>query len=146
MPGSWNPADLPNLTASNHIVTSPYKRRYNCIAYAAGDQTKWWWPTFRDYWPPNVPRHETLDAFVMAFATLGYTECPDGTLELNHEKIAIYAKVIAGVLLPTHGARQLPDGRWSSKLGMYEDIRHDTLNDVSCFAYGSAVKFMKRPR
>jgi hypothetical protein len=82
----------------------------------------------------------------MAFATLGYTECPDGTLELNHEKIAIYAKVIAGVLLPTHGARQLPDGRWSSKLGMYEDIRHDTLNDVSCFAYGSAVKFMKRPR
>ena len=28
----------------------------------------------------------------------------------------------------THAARQLPSGRWTSKLGDYEDIEHDTLD------------------
>jgi hypothetical protein len=147
MSGSWQPSDLPNLTSTNHVVTSPFKARYNCIAWAAGNDTRWWWPVGRYYWPPNVPRVETLDAFIAAFATLGFVECADALLEANFEKIAIYAVPgPGGAFTPTHGARQLPDGKWTSKLGPFEDITHDTLDDVNCFDYGFAVKFMKRPR
>ncbi|MCG8587287.1 MAG: hypothetical protein MI757_21490 [Pirellulales bacterium] len=45
----------------------------------------------------------------------------------------------------THAARQLPDGRWTSKLGKAEDIEHDSANDVAGGLYGEVVEFMKRP-
>jgi hypothetical protein len=43
-----------------------------------------------------------------------------------------------------HAARQLPGGRWTSKLGNREDIEHD-LNAVSGEAYGTVVMVLKRP-
>lgn len=146
MPGSWDPAHLPGLTNTNHAITSPVKNRYNCIAWAAGDDRRWWWPTFQSYWPPNTPRDVTLDAFVRAFETLGYSECPHPFLEPQFEKVAIYVQMNAlGTLEPTHAARQLPNGKWTSKLGKAEDITHDNLGDVDGPAYGYAAKFMKRP-
>jgi hypothetical protein len=48
-----------------------------------------------------------MEAFVEVFRTLGYLPCEDGQFEPDHEKIALYAH--QGV--PTHAARQLPDGR-----------------------------------
>jgi len=45
---------------------------------------------------------------------------------------------------PTHAARQLPSGRWSSKLGPMEDIEHE-LQDVTGSVYGSVVLVLKRP-
>jgi hypothetical protein len=109
--------------------------------------TKWWWPAQRGYWPPDVPREVTIDAFLRMFETLGYMECTDGNLEANYEKIVVYAKINAmGVLEPTHGARQLVDGSWTSKLGVCEDITHQTTNALDGNSYGSVVKFMSRPR
>ena len=49
----------------------------------------------------------------------------------------------AGV--PTHAARQMPSGRWTSKLGFREDIEHD-LHAVSGDLYGTVVLLLKRPR
>jgi hypothetical protein len=94
MPGSWDPALLPNLTAQNCAVASPATRAYNCIAWAANNDGRWWWPdaTNMYYWPPNIPREITIDAFVQAYGTLGYVECTDATPEAGFEKIAIYAK------------------------------------------------------
>src|ERR1700723_154108 len=149
MPGSWPPHQLPNLTENNCVETSPQHFGYNCIAWAAGDNTRWWWPIpvrGINYWPKGVPRQETLDAFALAFATRGFAECADGSLEAGIEKIAIFAKRIGISLIPTHAAFQLESGQWSSKLGTFEDISHVTLDAVNGPLYGEAVRFMSRPR
>lgn len=124
MSGSWPDHTLPHLNPTNHRVTSPRKSRYNCIAWAAGSEDEWWSPVQRYYWPADVPREQTVEAFEKAFVTLGYEECADGSLEEGWEKIAIFAKNTGDTarLLPTHVARQLQDGRWTSKLGTLEDI------------------------
>ena len=60
MLGSWPPV-FPNLTNDVHVVKSPYDRNYNCIAFAADDQSKWWWPLSPDdYWPPSVTNQVTM--------------------------------------------------------------------------------------
>ncbi len=133
---------FPGLIANGFQVTSPKADNYNCIAWAAGDSTNWWWPDDPDntFWPPGIPRVETLDAFRAAFETLGYAVCADEQFEPGHEKIAMFA--LAG--FPTHAARQLPNGHWTSKLGPQEDIEH-SLHDLTGMVYGSVVLIMKRP-
>lgn len=98
------------------------------------------------FWPPNVPREITIDAFIRAYGTVGYTVCGEGDLEAGFEKIALYAKRMPwGDVEPTHAARQLPDGTWTSKLGPCEDVNHKTVADVNGPAYGGPVQFLKRP-
>lgn len=147
MAGSWSLQELPHLNESNHSVESPCTSRYNCIAWAAGMDDRWWWPDSRGigFWPKNVLREETISAFVQAFAAIGYVQCVDGLLENNFEKIAIYAKRDLGILVPTHAARQLPDGRWASKLGPLEDIYHLSSDSVNGPVYGEPFVYMKRP-
>jgi hypothetical protein len=149
MAGSWNPADLPNLTGKNHTVTSLADNGYNCIAWAAGDATAWWWPANVDsFWPPAAPNEVTIEAFLGAYGTLGYVECRHRRYEVGFEKVAIYARYEQGLWIPTHAARQLPDGTWTSKLGPLEDIAHRSVNDVNGpgpRSYGQPVRFMKRP-
>ena len=38
---------FPKLRGKAYQVTSPRNEAYNCIAWAAGDTTDWWWPDFR---------------------------------------------------------------------------------------------------
>jgi hypothetical protein len=136
---------FPGLQGQPYQITSPPHDGYNCIAWAAGDTTDWWWPDAPDlpdssYWPPGVSRVTTLDAFRAAFATLGYAVCEHDHLEPGYEKIALYA--LAG--LPKHASRQLSSGRWTSKLGPMHDIEH-ALHDLTGTVYGSVVLVMKRP-
>ncbi len=138
---------FPNLTDDNHRVLGPPSFLYNCIAWAAGDDGQWWWPSGRDHWPSDAPLETTVPAFVAVFRGLGYGTCPDGAPEPGFEKVALYATAGAGgALVPTHAARQLPDGRWSSKLGKRELIEHDTPDDVSGPLYGAPVRYLRRPR
>lgn len=122
--------------------------RYNCIAWAADNDTRWWWPDAANigYWPPSVPRVETIDAFIQAYATEGYVPCADGSVEAAMEKVAIFGVMIGGDIYPTHAARQLPDGKWTSKLGGLEDVTHDSLNAISGGRYGAAVCYIARTR
>jgi len=115
-------AAFPGLAGSGFAVTSPATEAYNCLAWAAGETDRWWWPDPMGvgYWPGGAPREETLPAFLAAYATLGYTPTTDPSPEANTGKVAIYA--CSG--LPTHAARQLPGGRWTSKLGRDADIEH----------------------
>lgn len=138
---------FPNLTAHNHRIAGSPTLEYNCIAWAAGDDRQNWWPASRGYWPSGVSNQPTVPAFVAAFASLGYEVCSDGAPEPGFEKVALYAAAGAGgALIPTHAARQLPDGRWSSKLGKRELIEHDTPDDVSGPLYGAPVEYLRRPR
>jgi hypothetical protein len=136
---------FPGLRGTVYQVTSPEDDKYNCIAWAAGDTMDWWWPDEADhpdsaYWPPGVPREETVEAFRATFATLGYVICTDDQLETGYEKVALFA--LAG--MPKHAARQLASGRWTSKLGPMEDIEHG-LQDLTGTVYGAVVLVMKRP-
>lgn len=70
-----------------------------------------------------------------------FVECKDGTLEPGFEKVALYG---SGFMY-TRAARQLSDGRWTSKLDKGEDITHDSPDDLAGGLYSEVVEFMKRP-
>jgi hypothetical protein len=119
----------PYLYAEGYEVTSIETWDYNCIAFAADIQDQWWWPDANGDadWPINK-REVTKECFIEAFQHLGYfghEDC-DGSLEAGFDKIAIYLLN----QIPTHAAKQLPDGRWKSKLGDWEDIEHNTTKAV----------------
>ena len=134
---------FPSLESEGYSETSPAAPDYNCIAWAAGRTDVAWWPDPQGlgFWPENAPRTETLEAFYRAFEVIGYSACSDAALETGFEKIALYA--LGG--RPKHAARQLPDGRWTSKLGKHIDIAH-TLRGLEGPMYGQVDGFMKRPR
>jgi hypothetical protein len=135
---------FPRLRRTSFLLTSPPSVFYNCIAYAAGDEGRRWWPAAwpHAYWPPHLPNTVTVDAFIALFIDLGYQECATGDLEKGFEKVAIFADANGD---PTHAARQLPNGRWKSKLGSWEDIQH-SLYGLEAGDYGKAVRFLRRTR
>jgi hypothetical protein len=142
MSGSWPPEDFPNLEESDYEKTSPSTPSYNCIGWAAGDMD-WWEPDsgYDYYWPPNTPREYTMSAYVKAYQTLGYQSCGTAKFEAGFEKIALYADSDG---MPTHAARQLRSGQWTSKLGSFEDIKHPTLECLNGDLYGKPVLYMVR--
>jgi hypothetical protein len=72
---------------------------------------------------------------------LGYQVCEDSAVENGFEKIAIYADMASE---PTHAARQLPNGKWTSKFGDFEDVRHVNPDCLEGPLYGKVAVFMKR--
>ena len=88
-----------------------------------------------------VSREWTTSALIAAFTTLGYAVCETSDLADGVEKVALY--VANG--RPTHAARQLDDGAWSSKCGRAEDIRH-VLTSLAGEIYGEPTIFLARPR
>jgi hypothetical protein len=148
MPGSWPTHELPNLTPDTCEVTSPATPQYNCIAWAAKDALRNWWPDDQDigFWP-ITRREESIDAFIEAYRTLGYEPCIGGLLEEGIEKIAIFGTQNRdGSSNPTHAALQLESGKWTSKLGPFEDVTHESVDDVNGPVYGKALLFMSRLR
>lgn len=144
---------FPHMTGQNYRVTSPKSNRYNCIAWAVGETTVFWWPdpvaivNREAVWPSGVPIECSFEAFKMAFATQRFEPCLDGDLEVGIEKIAIYGKVgKTGAIEPSHAALQLPDGTWTSKLGRNVDICHTLPSVLEGPQYGMAMHFMKRAR
>ena len=132
--------EFPHLTAQNHSVSSPPSTDYNCIAWSEGDTEHWWEPGV--YWPvPVSPMEYGIGILEHALRSLGYEDCDDGALEPGFEKVALYG----AFFFYTHAARQLPNGKWTSKLGKAEDIEHDHPDDVAGGVYGEVVQFMKRP-
>ena len=130
---------FPVLFISPFEVTSPQTINYNCIAWAAGKLNSWLWPG-SPYWPDGTPQEDTIRAFCLAYGTLGYSPCDSGDLELGYERIALYVGTDNRVL---HAARQLPDGRWTSKLGREWDITHE-LEGLEGEHYGRVAQFLRR--
>jgi len=137
-----NASEFPRLTPENHRWTSPDSVIYNCIAWAAGDMEHWWQPGI--YWPIPAPAQDHgIGVLGEMFKALGYQDCElDMSIESGVDKVALYGSS----LYYTHAARQLPNGKWTSKLGKGEDIEHDTPNDVAGGVYGEVVQIMKRIR
>ena len=146
----------------DHDRVSPPLPNYNCIAWAAGEDWRSWWPGEpRPYHWPLPSKDESIENFVNAFGTLGYTnrDNENDQLEDGIEKVAIYADDNG---IPTHAARQLESGAWTSKCGEgYEDIEHKSLGSLEGTpppddwphgrpkppgGYGHVVKILRRDR
>lgn len=130
---------FPNLVPDGYILSSPKTHAYNCVAWAAGDASRWWEPGI--YWI-STPGDE-LAALSGLFATLGFSPCIGEDLESGFEKVALHADDQGNW---THAARQLPDGWWTSKLGPDEDILHRTPQAVVGELYGEVRVIMKRSK
>lgn len=145
---------LPGLCDSDYSVTSEATEQYNCIAWALGETEDWWAPVDSpdSFWPAGFDRVAvgemvSLDLVTRLFDAYGFEECPDGLPEEGVEKVALFGD--DGEFL--HIARQLPSGRWTSKIGQDRDIEHEleallhSGND-GWYDYVAIVAFMKRGR
>jgi hypothetical protein len=95
------------------------------------------------YWPDNITRSYELESSIRAYGTEEFRNCANGALVEGVEKIAFYLNPYGFV---EHVARQLPDGRWTSKIGDHEDITHASIDALSGDEYGQARHFMERER
>jgi hypothetical protein len=132
----------PQLKESAYKITSPRDPQYNCVAFAVGDLKAFWYDiSVRGYyWPPGVPSADTLAGWIKVFEIHGYSETEDRSLELEYEKVAIYASSDG----PEHVARQKASGMWTSKMGKDVDLEHPSLECLEGDFYGKVVKVMKR--
>jgi len=96
-------------------MPSPPDAAYNCVAWAVEDTDRWWDPADEHgyYWPSGVRRELSLSNLIAALSTVGFDECENGAPEAAFQKVAIYSDTHGW---PTHVARQLASGTWSSKL------------------------------
>lgn len=140
--------DFPKLRNGGYRITSSDDVGYNCIAHAVRDSRQFWQymrgRTRGHYWPLNW--NNSLAAWIEVFRLHGYEPCDDGTIEPETEKLAIY---MYPNNLPSHVARQLESGKWTSKLGKDYDIEHDSLDLLEGNEgdeYGKVEVFMKRRR
>jgi hypothetical protein len=132
---------IKDLEGWDYDVTSDPVDEYNCIAWAAGDDSIWWDPIEDGYfWPEGAPREYTLAAYVRAFELSGFMVCEGEDPAEGYEKIALYVNDGGRV----HAARQLDALYWTSKLGRYHDIRHPLRALVE--EYGAVRIFMRKPQ
>ena len=136
---------FPSLANGEYQITSQETPQYNCIAWSFEENIRWWWPDQDEiyYWPENVPRLETLESFILAYQKIGYIPCFNDNLERDFQKVAIF---VGNNGVPTHAARQLSNGKWTSKLGKSVDIEHELEGVVGQEpSYGSVAQILKRP-
>jgi hypothetical protein len=116
---------------------------YNCVAWALGRNGCWW-----DHsglpgtcWPDDVPREDELENYVAVFLREGYEPCESREWEAGYEKVAIYAR--RGEF--QHVAKSTDSGKWTSKIGEWEDVDHNTLAALEDFSFGQVYQVLRRP-
>jgi hypothetical protein len=133
---------FPNLRPDDYQFTSPEDATYNCVAWAAGKTDAWWEPIQAPgyYWPDDAPWDDRVESLVCVFKLLGFEECSSDAPEPGYDKVAIYSKGHGY----EHIARQLPGGKWTSKLGSYNDLEHTNLPCLTGDWYGSVVTVLRK--
>jgi hypothetical protein len=135
-----------NLKPEGYEIKSPQTPSYNCIAWAVGETDRWWEPSTNPayYWPQEAPCDDKVESLVQALGTCRFEVCEDSSHEQGFEKIAIFGDDDGAF---SHAARQTPDGKWTSKVGPFQDIVHKTLEALEGPepAYGKVVLVMRRP-
>lgn len=131
----------PNLHQENYRLTSEETIEYNCVAWITGVTNRW--IDFYYTQDGDIEIDQSGKKYAEYFKTFGFEECNAGNLEEGVEKIAIYEDNRNEF---THVARQLADGKWTSKMGELEDIEHLNLEALADKLYGKPKIYMKRPR
>lgn len=141
---------FPNLLQDSEFkITSKQDIKYNCIAWAAIYDDKWYWPPdgarhldgVYNVWPKDIPATKELESFVKLFNSFGYEVCDNSDYEENFRKVALYVDPVKKEC--THAARLKSDGLWTSKLGKEHDIAHSTPEAVEGPVYGKVACIMK---
>jgi hypothetical protein len=142
---------FPDLSDDNFAITSDEAAHYNCIAWAGNDDSQKWEPENLDgrFWPDNLDRDKKLETFIKLYEICGgYLpfENENADLEGGFEKVAIFCTIDTKTMQKevSHAARQLPSGKWSSKLGDFEDIEHDSLFSMQGVWYGTVCKILRK--
>lgn len=132
---------FPNLKSMSYVKVSCEDSSYNCIAWAFGVNDVWWEPLPAEgyYWPGKLYDY-SIEALIKMCEQLGYMKCENAEYEDGFEKIAIYG----GKTNYTHMARQLENGKWTSKIGDFEDIEHDFLEALVGKEYGEVKCVMRK--
>ena len=130
---------FPNLTDEEFEIVEPASDRYNCIAYAAGDASRWWDHNEGNYWPTNVTRSDRIESLKELFTILGFEQCKDSRIEASYQKVALYEQQGAW----THATIQTPGGRWRSKIGQGPVIEHHSPESLSGEMYGVPTIYMR---
>jgi hypothetical protein len=137
--------EIPALKGGNgYRDTSEETLVYNCLSWALGITWTRYEPTPRCagyYWFPGVPRKWDEPTLKKVFEIHKFRVTDNYELEPGYEKVVFYVDS-AGI--PTHFARQLPNGKWTSKMGDLNDIEHDTLEIIINPRYGNPGLVMKR--
>lgn len=139
----WHKA-FTNMNREGFAKTSEETPEYNCIAWAAGVSDEWWSDhelSGEQYKWPGTRMRGHIKGLLKLFEGLGYMECGmDKSIEPGYSKVALYQD---GDGLWTHAAKQLQDGRWTTKDGVNADITH-AFPECVCPHYGRVHCFMKR--
>ena len=131
---------FPKLSSEEFEIVERASERYNCIAYAAGDTSKWWDHNRNHYWPTPATRSNSIESLKEVFVSLGFEQCHDSSAENGYQKVALYEE--QGVW--KHAAVQIPNGRWRSKMGKGPVIEHRSPESLSDSQYGNVGLYMRR--
>jgi len=138
---------FPKLATVDYAKTSDEDEKYNCVAWALYDTGQWWELVIPGrniagyYWP--IERDDRLQDWTDMFRLHGYQPTDSAGLEDGFERIAIYTDTDG---TPQHAARQLASGKWTSKIGRWEDIEHGSPFELEGGDYGTIAIIMKRTR
>jgi len=147
---------FPGLKNDKFFKIEDSSPNYNCIAWAAHVTDCWWdklphgnRPSIRFDgvkvdWPFDVDFEFSTRVLIEIFTQLSFVICEDGEYEDGFKKVVIYEKDAEA----THMARQLTNstnkGIWTSKLGGWFRITHESPLTIEGNAYGVATIFMKK--
>ena len=136
---AWIDKEFPSAVGL-HDKKSDATIRYNCIAFAAGDDTRWWSHEPGYKWPAT--RSPQISSLIEVFTSLGYEPCSSPALEAGYIKVALYHENN----LWKHAARQIESGKWVSKMGGREDIEHDNPECLCGQKYGIIHCIMRKAK
>jgi hypothetical protein len=137
--------DLPALRGGvGYRDTSEETIIYNRLSWALGITWTRYDPEpkcTRYFWFPGLPRKWDEPTIRLLFENHDYSLAENSEFELGYEKVVFYSDDKA---IPQHFARQLPNGKWTSKIGDLNDIEHDTLECLVSPLYGRLGLVLKR--
>ena len=87
---TWIDRQLPRLASEGYSVTSAPDDCYNCIAYAAGENHRWWSHLIRDeyYWPEHASRTPFIASLVGRVSTFTVIPPPQPSFRRKPESRA----------------------------------------------------------
>ena len=128
---------FPNLGLSDFEFTSLRDEDYNCVAW--GLESKEDWIQFKDEEGNYDLR---ICTYLKYFEERGYSIITDLNVNETTSKVAIYFDNNTGDF--KHVSRQLDNGRWTSKIGDWEDLSHSSIEVLLGKSYGNDFVLMQK--
>lgn len=135
---------MPQMDGADFSIESRSTPNYNCLAWAMSDCSRNWAPALEGgyHWPADLlVGLPTLELVTELFQRESYELCDSADYVPGAEKVALYIDAYREV---RHVARQVPGGRWVSKMGDLADIEHGALEPLECRLYGKVEAILCR--